>query len=744
MRKLLGYLLCLLSIAVVAPAHAAITYVGTIAVPADPGTHTGAQADSASAIAIPTSSLTFQPRDLLIAEPSARASTATIGVVGDGGQSWTCFAQSTAVVPTKRMCWAQFDGTWDADPTFSSGDNGAAYSIYLTVYRPTSTSYVWALDVAYATTYITAPSSPFDVTIASQTPTVATGTVTHASWTSNQESVGWALQTGGWSQPQAYYTNTTGTGMTFAFAYKIQSSTSPTAAVVNRTGGNYPTVTSAVTFREALPVPVFTSGPAIGTRTTSSIPVDFTADTTGTVYGARLTDGSATPTCDQLEAETATGGLTYWSEAVVATVADSHSFTGLTSGTVVDGYFCIEDASGNDSAVATIANMYKLPAFTVAPSVISRTASAYTVGETLDGAGTVYLAACAKDASPASVAQVEAGAGGCITVAASEAVTGADTQVLGGSLTLPLHDIYVVGVYGSQHEAAVHMLADEQLDAPAGYLAYLQLETIGSQANNLVKVFNAAESPDIVSGDYETCTDATDPDNYVTTIYDDGNIFYDGPQTAQLVKCRYYDVSAGAWHAAASPSVEAEFYINWLPPSVGSGSLTLGPFLTGDAIATSALSDGVTDPQDSALTFTVTTGTLPAGLSMDAAGNITGTPTVADVDGIDIVVTVTNQAGLTATISVRFYILTTVPAPNCVGGSLVSCESLLLNANAGLTLDTVTFVCGTAEQSGLVDSQAPAANDEVDPFATFDLVIFKRCGLGIRRLGIGLGVGVGP
>lgn len=259
---------------------------------------------------------------------------------------------------------------------------------------------------------------------------------------------------------------------------------------------------AALVLDDGAPNPTFTAAPAVGTRTTSTIPVNFTSDTTGTVHGVAVTDGSATPTCAQIDAETATGGYKYFHEAVVATVADTGTFTSYTDGTLRDGYFCIEQGTNNYSTVASIANMYKIPAFTTLLTIASQTDTTYTSNsKVLDGPGTVDLVACVKDASAPSVAQVNAGTGGCIINGSEDDATGTMTLNPSGT-AYPIYDLYYSGAYGGQVEAAVHALVDEPLDAPAGKQ---QLTLTSVHATS--PYFGTA----VVAGDICTIDLATDP-----------------------------------------------------------------------------------------------------------------------------------------------------------------------------------------------------------------------------------------
>ena len=369
--------------------------------------------------------------------------------------------------------------------------------------------------------------------------------------------------------------------------------------------------------------PTFTSAPAIGTRTTSSIPINFTSDTAGTVYGVRCPDGQAAPTAVQVAAGNCTGdvaAIQSWNEPVAATVADSHAFSSITDGTLSDGSFVINSGTPNYSAVAAIADMYKLPAFTVNPTVSAQSDVAYTLSKTLDGPGTVYAVACKKDASAPSVTDVEAAH--CASASAPEASANDDatgTFALGSALALPIYDLYVVGTYGSQHEAAVHTLADEMLDAPTGY-QYITLASIGT--GGPCESFNTATNPDLVAGDILKAPTTTSPGSYALTISTACQFSYSGDASRQsALNIGAYDISAFAYH-----SDDIDFWSNNLPPIPPEpDSLTFFVPLN-SAMTPVDLTPYCTDPEGDAITVT-NVSALPTGLSISSS-TLQGTATV--------------------------------------------------------------------------------------------------------------------
>lgn len=372
--------------------------------------------------------------------------------------------------------------------------------------------------------------------------------------------------------------------------------------------------------------PTFSSAPAIGTRTTSSIPtLATTACTDCTYYGVAVTDGSGAPTCTQVKAGQNSGGTSAYksfSQAMTANVQGTGTFDTYTDGTVRDGYFCLNSTAGGDSSVSSIADMYKNPAWTVNPTISAQTASAYTVSGTLDGAGTIYAVACIKDSTAATVTQTEAGnctGNAAAQAAANKAVTGADTLTLGSALSLPIYDISVVGVYGSQHEAATHFLADEMLDCAAGK----QCITLASvSATSWCADFNATQTPDIAAGDIIKIDSATTPDGFVWNQITDCNGNYSGTSARQSLQYDVYDTSAGAYMSGGPGTL---WFNNQGPIGPEANSVRYN-FRLNEAIDPINLVSLCLDPEGDSMTAT-NVSSLPTGLFVSSS-QLQGTPTV--------------------------------------------------------------------------------------------------------------------
>lgn len=507
-------------------------------------------------------------------------------------------------------------------------------------------------------------------------------------------------------------------------------------------------VSIAINLKEAAATPTFSVAPAIGTRTTSTIPVTATtACTDCTFHGVALADGGSA-TCAEIDGETATGAYKYFHQAMTADAQGTGTFSTYTDGTVRDGKFCLESTANGYSAVSSIADMYKKAAFSVTPSVTAQDDNDYTITKTLDGAGSCTAVACLKDSAAPTVTQILAGncTGDAAAIATvTDASCEAGTATLGGSLTRPIHDIYVAGTYGSQPSDAT-TLADEMLDAPTGY-QYDLLASVGSTSP--CAELNPSITPDIAAADVTKWSSTVSPSGDTLTAGTDCEISYPDPvgnwRSATL---SVYDTSAGDWMSGGPTTV----YFNYPDPtcSVSGCELIVDQVVNGGAFTAIDVCAMFTDPAGGALTCTSSdtgTGTgadkRPAGTTVtsgvfDDTG--AGATSTGNTEGT-FSVTATNVAGGTASINVNWFVYDQVNIPDCVGLSLTAC-GLLLDA---LNLDpVVTLVYDAGRQTGYVVSQGQAAGTEVDPFTEMDLTVSLGAGpSGRRRRTPGLGVGVG-
>ncbi len=119
---------------------------------------------------------------------------------------------------------------------------------------------------------------------------------------------------------------------------------------------------SVITVFTPAVAPTFTGPPSHGTITSSTIPVSFTTDQSGTVYGVACPDGQSAPTAAQVKNGACTNDVAAvdsFQQAVVADISDGDTLSGLSSLTTYDTHFVASSANG-DSAVSSLANQTTL------------------------------------------------------------------------------------------------------------------------------------------------------------------------------------------------------------------------------------------------------------------------------------------------------------------------------------------------------------------------------------------------
>lgn len=222
-----------------------MTYFGSAATPTDPGTNAGP-----NVTITPPGSMVAG--DLVVVFCQYRGD-ASILVTTTGGQSWSLASNNFLGNVILVMFHCIFNGTWGANPVFNDELGGtAALSGIMHVFRPTSGYAFQGRDTAVTTlTNYSAPSSPFDVTIPSDT-SVESRIVALACFASDDDNT-WALQSGTWTNAgTAQYRNTTGQDQSNSTAYKFFTSAGTVDAVTNRqaTLGGDPGVISEYGFYE--------------------------------------------------------------------------------------------------------------------------------------------------------------------------------------------------------------------------------------------------------------------------------------------------------------------------------------------------------------------------------------------------------------------------------------------------------------------------------------------------------------
>lgn len=118
------------------------------------------------------------------------------------------------------------------------------------------------------------------------------------------------------------------------------------------------TATNTITIIGGAPLPQIVVGPTVGDATTTTIPVTFTANQTGTIFGVACLDGQTASTA-QIKAGNCSGGAAVdaFSQAVVADVADADTFTGLTANTLYDLFYTVTSANGDAASPSSNADV---------------------------------------------------------------------------------------------------------------------------------------------------------------------------------------------------------------------------------------------------------------------------------------------------------------------------------------------------------------------------------------------------
>ncbi len=341
----------------------AITFVGNIAVPTDGN----ANADTTGLITIDKDAGAFSlatTGDLLLVHLNQRVNDPTFTVNTSGGQTWTSITALNASASQHGQLWyARFNGTWSADPVFATNSTGGnALSAIGMVFRPTNSTNTWDIDVAQSAGSAT-PSTPFDVTITGQT-AVASSTLTIATWfNTGVTASNWALQTGGWLNPNSepQWKNTTGTDIGVSIAYKINTSAGATGNVTNRqsVATGLTTITGIITFKEVATAPTFTVSPTVSSQTSTTYTLSYTSSTGATFYTAAVPAGATAPSAAQIKAGSGGGIVNAANEAV--TGADTTNLT--ITGTIFPKYkICsLLSNAGGDTSIVELDNEFLDP-----------------------------------------------------------------------------------------------------------------------------------------------------------------------------------------------------------------------------------------------------------------------------------------------------------------------------------------------------------------------------------------------
>jgi hypothetical protein len=182
----------------------------------------------------------IQTGDLVVAIVHYRASTVTINVGNDGGQSWTATNQQTySTTNALRIFYCIYDGTWDANPSFTVGSGTVAMTGQMLAFRNASST----LDVA---TTMSGYAATTAVNITGTT-TQTDNALVLAVW-SSQDNNTWGSLSSGWYAPGIGYIRNTSNGSISA-AYMVNSDPGATGDVSKNQSGADAGITALMAFQ---------------------------------------------------------------------------------------------------------------------------------------------------------------------------------------------------------------------------------------------------------------------------------------------------------------------------------------------------------------------------------------------------------------------------------------------------------------------------------------------------------------
>lgn len=359
---------------------------------------------------------------------------------------------------------------------------------------------------------------------------------------------------------------------------------------------------------------------------------------------------------------------------------------------------------------------------------------------------TVYAVACNPGDAAPNQTELEAGqcgGGNAAVIAANEAAT-ADTPAdlaLTASNKPVRMDVYV-GCAGSLGDCTLETHADEDRSIRSGFLSVVMASHSSTGICNLDSYFD----PDCADGDVFEYEDDTNEDADCNVSFEtDGDFVLtpvapgdcDGKRTFNI---SYQDISSATTGLFTAPTVgnfttDDLICVNNSAPEAAEE--LDGPIVWTEDQAISAidLNSFFNDADGDSLTYTLTTGSWPTGVSQSGTGNkdVTGTPTTENESGVAIVVRGTDECGDYAEYSFYsdteedIYVVNTWTVPNLDDLDVAAAEAAIIAAapwrvgEAGLTI--TGYVCGSGQDFLNVATQDPAASAEATAFELIEAEI---------------------
>ncbi|HYM29035.1 MAG TPA: putative Ig domain-containing protein [Steroidobacteraceae bacterium] len=170
------------------------------------------------------------------------------------------------------------------------------------------------------------------------------------------------------------------------------------------------------------------------------------------------------------------------------------------------------------------------------------------------------------------------------------------------------------------------------------------------------------------------------------------------PTAAVTAALLSFTVTDSGAHAHSVPVTLALTVGTTVPPAAPTVTTTTLPGgIVGHAYSTTLAASGGTAPY----TWTLSAGTLPAGLQLSGAGTIAGTPTAAATASITVTVTDANAQSGSATLPLTVLKALSVTTPALPNGQVGVAYSAALVATGGTTPYTWTLAQGSALPAGL-------------------------------------------
>lgn len=161
--------------------------------------------------------------DLVVVFGQNRAASGTLSMSTTGGQSWTSGTQYNQTTDRHKVFWCRFNGTWSVNPQVTFGSSTCNTAVML-VFRPATAENEWYESNAVSNTAVTAPGSPYTITITGVTLPSAEA-VAIGYWGVIAANTFSSLSGTGWSQTSlsAQYRNTAGSDHSLSFAYNFNN-----------------------------------------------------------------------------------------------------------------------------------------------------------------------------------------------------------------------------------------------------------------------------------------------------------------------------------------------------------------------------------------------------------------------------------------------------------------------------------------------------------------------------------------